>query len=148
MAVVDLKIKKETPKAVLVRYEIYDLFRKDKVPEGACVVDETEKYSLVAVPAETWLPKSQIQVKDGKVVEVADWLKQKKGLYTLEEIQEAVREAIAKIKAENPRLRINWLMVKNELPERFSYSDLLPAVRFYTEKFKEEVKGNGSVKDN
>lgn len=133
-----MKVVKETAKAVLVRYDRYEIFRKENLPEGARVVDETEKYALVAVPAETWLPKSQVKVNSGIVVEVAEWLRKDRGLYSLEEIQAAVRDAIAKIKAENPRLRVNWLMVRNELPDKFTHPNFQKAVRFYVEKFKEE----------
>lgn len=131
-----LEIRKETAKAVLVGYDRFILFSKDQLPEGARVVEETEREALAAAPVETWLPKSQIRIEDGRVVEVADWLRKDRGLYSLEEVQEAVRATIEKIRAEHPRWKINYYMVRNSLPEEFTHPNLQDAVRFYVEKLK------------
>jgi len=50
---VDKKVLKETDKAVLIKNEANE---------------------------EVWLPKSQVKVEDGKVVEIPDWLKKQENI--------------------------------------------------------------------
>jgi len=43
------------------------------------ILKETDKAVLVAndKKEEVWLPKSQVKIEEGKIIEIPDWLKEK-----------------------------------------------------------------------
>ena len=73
--------------------------------EAVKIVRETEKAVMVNVNdfnahmtnyvVSLWLPKSQIEIIDGKVVKMADWLAKKNGLPTNERMEVIQRKQAA-----------------------------------------------------
>jgi hypothetical protein len=65
----EIKITKETEKAVVVEFDDYESYNH-----------VSERCNTVSI----WLPKSQIEIKEGFVTKMAGWLASKNGIETQE----------------------------------------------------------------
>ena len=70
------KITRETEKAYLLDYQDIDYTASDAIGYRGGSIEYGPTYRNV------WVPKSQVQVQDGKVVAMPDWLAKRNGLAT------------------------------------------------------------------
>ena len=71
----------ETEKAVAIPSEIY-LKAKETANYDVKELTSEEIFALKNNIKVVWLPKSQITIKNGRVIEIADWLAKKNNLLT------------------------------------------------------------------